>query len=224
MERTLNKELPNSVGKSVSISGRIEVRRDHGKLIFLDVRDRSGTVQVVVSPKAPGALEVAKDLRAQWVVSIEGEVKARTENTKGEGPLGGVELVAQAIRVLSKAEELPFELGTEVNIDTHFDHLPLTLRSKRGRDIFTMQASILEAYRASLRKQEFTEFQAPGLVGSDAEGGAAAFKVAYYDEQTAFLATSPQFYKQIMIGPFERVFTIAKVFRAERSATTRHLS
>ena len=224
MERTLNKELPNSIGKSVSISGRVEVRRDHGKLIFLDVRDRSGTVQVVVSPKALGALEVAKDLRAQWVVSIEGEVKARPENTKGEGSLGGVELAAQAIQVLAKAEELPFELGTEVNIDTHFDHLPLTLRSQRSRDIFTMQASILESYRASLRRHEFTEFQAPALVGGDAEGGAAAFKVEYYNDKTAYLATSPQFYKQIMVGPFERAFTVAKIFRAEKSATTRHLS
>ena len=224
MERTLNKELPGSVGKSVSVAGRVEVRRDHGKLIFLDVRDRSGTVQVVVSPKAPEALEVAKDLRAQWVVSIKGEVKARPENTKGEGPLGGVELAAQAIQVLAKAEELPFELGTEVNIDTHFDHLPLTLRSVRSRDIFTMQASILESYRASLRKRDFTEFQAPALVGGDAEGGAAAFKVEYYNDKTAFLATSPQFYKQIMVGPFERAFTVCKIFRAEKSATTRHLS
>src|SRR3990167_9979602 len=115
MERTLNKELPGSVGKSVSVAGRVEVRRDHGKLIFLDVRDRSGTVQVVVSPKAPETLEIAKDLRAQWVVAIEGEVKARPESMKVEGPLGGVELVAQAIRVLSKAQELPFDLGTEVN-------------------------------------------------------------------------------------------------------------
>ncbi|MBI4079822.1 aspartate--tRNA(Asn) ligase [Candidatus Kaiserbacteria bacterium] len=223
-ERTLNRDLPDAIGKSVSIAGWVEVRRDHGKLIFLDIRDRSGTVQVVVTPKAAKVLEVAKDLRAQWVVEIEGEVKARPENMKGERPLGGVELVAQTIAVLSKAQELPFELGTEVNIDTHFDHLPLTLRSKRSRDIFTMQASILETYRASLRRQEFTEFQAPAIVGGDAEGGAAAFKVEYYDETIAFLATSPQFYKQIMVGPFERAFTIAKIFRAERSATTRHLS
>lgn len=221
--RTLNRDLSNSIGKTVQIAGWVEVRRDHGKLIFLDVQDRSGTVQVVVTPKAAEALEAAKELRAQWVVSIEGEVKARPENMKGEGPLGGVELVAEHIHVLSKAQELPFELGTDVNIDTHFDHLPLTLRSKRSRDIFTMQASILEAYRASLRRQEFMEFQAPAIVGGDAEGGAAAFKVQYY-ETTAFLATSPQFYKQIMVGPYERAFTVAKIFRAERSATTRHLS
>ncbi len=224
MNRALNRELPGIIGKPAQIAGWVEVRRDHGKLIFLDVRDRSGTVQVVVTPKAAEALEVGKELRAQWVISVDGEVKARPENMKSEGPLGGVEISAQSIRVLSKAHELPFELGTEVNIDTHFDHLPLTLRSKRSRDIFTLQASILEAYRASLRRQEFMEFQAPAIVGGDAEGGAAAFKIEYYDDTIAFLATSPQFYKQIMVGPFERAFTTAKIFRAERSATTRHLS
>jgi nondiscriminating aspartyl-tRNA synthetase len=75
-----------------------------------------------------------------------------------------------------------------------------------------------------LRNQGFTEFEAPALVGADAEGGAAAFKVEYYYDQTAYLATSPQFYKQIMVGPFERAFTVAKIFRAEKHATTRHLS
>ena len=224
MERTLNKDLPPHVGQTVGIAGWVDVRRDHGKLIFLDIRDRSGIVQVVVTPKAAEALETAKELRAQWVVEIEGEVKARPEATKGEGPLGGIELSAQSIKVLSRAHELPFELGTEVNLDTHLDHLPLTLRSQRSRDIFTMQAAILGSYRSSLRKQGFTEFVAPSLVGGDAEGGAAAFKVEYYYDQTAYLATSPQFYKQIMVGPFERAFTVCKIFRAEKSATTRHLS
>lgn len=224
MERILNKELPAKVGQSVTIAGWVSVRRDHGKLIFLDIRDRSGEVQVVVTPKAAKALEVAKEVRAQWVVQITGEVKARPDNTKSEGPLGGIELSAQSLTVLSPAQELPFELGTEVNLDTHLDYLPLTLRSERSRDIFAVEATILDSYRTSLRAQGFTEFTAPALVGGDAEGGAAAFKVEYFKEEVAFLATSPQFYKQIMVGPFERAFTVAKIFRAEKSATTRHLS
>lgn len=222
--RTLNAELPALVGKTARIAGWVSVRRDHGKLIFLDVRDRSSEVQVVISPKAPGALEVAKELRPQWVVAIEGEAKARPDNMKGEGPCGGIELVAQKIEVLSKAEELPFDMSAELNLDTHLDYLPLTLRTERSRDIFTMQSTILSAYRESLRTQSFIEFTAPALVGGDAEGGAAAFKVEYFNEEVAYLATSPQFYKQIMVGPFERAFTVAKIFRAEKSATTRHLS
>ena len=98
------------------------------------------------------------------------------------------------------------------------------MRSQRARDIFAVQASILEAYRASLHAQDFTEYVSPAIVGGDAEGGAAVFKVDYHYDKTAYLATSPQLYKQIMVGPLERVCTIAKVFRAEKSSTTRHLS
>jgi aspartyl/asparaginyl-tRNA synthetase len=87
-----------------------------------------------------------------------------------------------------------------------------------------MQATILDSYRNSLREQGFTEFIAPALVGSDSEGGGAVFKVEYFKEIAAYLAVSPQLYKQIMVGPFERAFTVAKIFRAEKSATTRHLS
>lgn len=224
MERILTAELPQHIGATVSIAGWVDVRRDHGKLIFLDIRDRGGTVQVVVTPKAAEALEVAKELRAQWVIALTGEVKERPESMRGEGPLGGVEVSVQSIRILSKAQELPFEVDTEVNLDTHLDYLPLTLRSERSRDIFTMQSTILDAYRQSLISQGFTEFAAPALVGEDAEGGAAAFKVEYFNEEVAYLATSPQFYKQIMVGPFERAFAVAKIFRAEKSATTRHLS
>src|SRR3989338_4116724 len=223
-ERTLIANLLDCVNRKVSIFGWLDIRRDHGKLIFLDIRDRSGIVQVVVTPKVAEALEIAKRLRPQWVVRVEGEVKERPETMRTESPLGGIELVAVKIEVISEAQELPFELGAGLNIDTHLDYLPLTLRSERGRDIFRVQATIVEAYRQSLRSQGFTEFQSPSLVGGDAEGGAAAFKVGYYYDTTAFLATSPQFYKQIMVGAFERVFAVCKIFRGEKHATTRHLS
>lgn len=223
-ERTLIRQLPDMAGHAVSISGWVSVRRDHGKLVFLDIRDRSGEVQVVVTPKDAAAMEVAKQLRAEWVVEVEGKVKKRPESMRSAGICGMIEISSPNIKVLSPAQELPFELNAAVNIDTHFDYLPLTLRTERSRDIFTLQAAIVEAYRASLRAMEFTEFQAPSLVGGDAEGGAAVFKVDYYYDTTAFLATSPQFYKQIMVGPFERAFTVAKVFRGEKHATTRHLS
>ena len=224
MERTLNKELPSKIGQDASIAGWVDIRRDHGKLIFLDVRDRSGIVQVVVTPKAVEALETAKELRSQWAVRIEGQVKARPENMRSEGALGAYEFSAQKIDILSRAEVLPFELGTEVNIDTHLDLLPLTVRSERARDIFLMQETLIDGFRVGLRTQGFTEFQAPALVGGDAEGGAAAFSVDYYYEKKAYLATSPQFYKQIMVGAFERVFATPKVFRGEKHSTTRHLS
>lgn len=119
---------------------------------------------------------------------------------------------------------MPFDFSADLNLDTYLDHLPLTIRRERARDIFKVQEAIIAEFRAALRAQDFTEFQAPALVGGDAEGGAAAFTVDYYYEQKAYLATSPQFYKQIMVGAFERAFATPKVFRGEKHATTRHLS
>ncbi|MBC7836402.1 aspartate--tRNA(Asn) ligase [Acetobacteraceae bacterium] len=223
MERTLIGDLNKKVGESVLVQGWVSVRRDQGKMVFFDFRDRSGSVQGVVLPKSE-AIETAKEVRSEYVVGVEGLVNKRPDkNINPEVQNGDIELEVQKLQVLSKAE-IPFELGTETNLDTYLDHLPFTLRSQRAKDIFTMQGAILDAYRSSLRAQGFTEFIAPALVGGDAEGGAAAFKVEYFYDKTAFLATSPQFYKQIMVGPFERAFTVAKIFRAEKSATTRHLS
>ncbi|MEK9131531.1 MAG: aspartate--tRNA(Asn) ligase [Patescibacteria group bacterium] len=225
MERTYIKDLKEKVGTEVSISGSVDVRRDQGKLIFFEFRDMTGKVQGVILPNAKEAHAVGSTLRPEWVVTVHGKVNARPEkNVQKDKENGDIELEILSITVLSAAHELPFELGTDVHLDTHLDNFPFTVRSPRSKDIFKMQASILNAYRNSLASQNFTEFIAPALVGGDAEGGAAAFKVDYFYEKKAFLATSPQLYKQIMVGAFERAFTIAKVFRAEKSATTRHVS
>ena len=219
------KDLKENVGKEVVVAGWVDVRRDQGKIVFFDVRDMTGLVQCVALPSRGEVIEKAKEIRPEWVLKITGIVNKRPEKNINTGVLNGdVELEVLGIEVLSQAKELPFALDAELNFDTYLDYLPLTLRTQRAKDIFTVQATILQAYRDSLRAQNFTEFEAPALVGGDAEGGAAAFKVEYYYEQTAYLATSPQFYKQIMVAPFERAFTVAKIFRAEKSATTRHLS
>ncbi len=224
MERTLIKDLATKVGENVLIKGWVSVRRDQGKMVFFDFRDMTGTVQGVVLPKS-AAIEIAKEVTRESAVAVTGVLNKRPEKNIVAGKLNGdIELQIEGIELLSKAQALPFDLDAEVHLETHLDHLPLTLRTERSRDIFTMQASILQAYRESLKAQNFMEFEAPALVGGDAEGGAAAFKVEYFKESTAYLATSPQFYKQIMVGPFERAFTVAKIFRAEKSATTRHLS
>ncbi|MGB4076872.1 MAG: aspartate--tRNA(Asn) ligase, partial [Minisyncoccia bacterium] len=222
-ERVLMGELSGHIGKTVSIAGFVDVRRDQGKLVFFDFRDRSGAVQGVVLPASP-AMEAAKEVRTEYVVQVEGMVNKRPEKNSVDRQNGDIELSIQGIEILSRAEELPFDKDTDLTIDTRFDYRPYTLRSQRDRDIFSVQATILDAYRNSLKRQGFTEFVAPALVGGDAEGGSAVFSVGYYNDKTAYLATSPQLYKQIMVGAFERVFTIAKIFRAEKSATTRHLS
>lgn len=223
-DRTYIKDLGQKIGEKVLINGWVDVRRDHGKLIFIVLRDGTGTVQTVVNAKNEAVLHIAETLHPEWCVGFEGEVKERPENMKKEEMNGTLEIAVDKITILSKAQELPFEKEADVNLDTYFDHLPLTLRRRRARDIFSVQATILNTFRDSLTSWNFTEFQAPVLVGGDAEGGAAAFKVGDYYGKSAFLATSGQLYKQIMVGPFERAFTIAKTFRGEKSATTRHLA
>lgn len=221
-DRIYIKDLKGYVAKEVTIAGWVDVRRDQGKMVFFDMRDMTGKVQCVTLPSHVEALEQAKEIRPEWVLKVSGLVKERNDKNAEKG--GGVEIEVLSITVIAKAEELPFDMTAELNLDTYLDYLPLMLHSERTRDIFTMQSSILEAYRSSLRRQGFTEFMSPAIVGGDAEGGAAAFKLEYFKDKSAFLATSPQFYKQIMVGGFERASTMAKVFRAEKSATTRHLS
>lgn len=225
MERTLIQDLQGKVGESVLVKGWVSVRRDQGKLVFFDIRDRSGTVQAVALPQYDDVIMLAKETRPQCVVEMQAMVNKRPEkNINAEAQNGDIELEIKALHLLSQPKELPFELDTEVNLDTHLDYLPYTLRSERSKDIFKVQATVAEAFRESMRAQDFTEFQSPSLVGGDAEGGAAAFEVKYYYEQRAFLATSPQFYKQILAGVYERAFTVAKIFRGEKHATSRHLS
>jgi nondiscriminating aspartyl-tRNA synthetase len=119
--------------------------------------------------------------------------------------------------------EVPFDKNTKVNIDTNADHMPFTLRSKRNVAVFKIQAEIVRSFRDFLNSQDFVEFQSPKLIGEDAEGGANSFDVEYFGH-TAHLAQSPQLYKQIMVGVFERVFAVGNVYRAEKHATSRHLN
>ncbi|MBU6323720.1 aspartate--tRNA(Asn) ligase [Patescibacteria group bacterium] len=224
MERTLIGELGRHVGETVSISGSVDVRRDQGKMVFFDFRDRSGVVQGVVLPGS-SALQAAKECRSEYVVRVEGKVNKRPEkNAKADKQNGDIELEISAMTVLTAAETLPFEPEAELNLDTYLDYLPLTLRTPRARAIFKVQSRIIAAYRAFLASEGFTEFQAPKLIGDDAEGSGEVFEVPYFYDKTAHLATSPQLYKQIMVGVFERVYATGIVFRAEKHATTRHLN
>ena len=224
MERTLISDLKAHTGQEVLIQGWVDVARDQGKVAFFDFRDRTGIVQGVVFGK-PELLEVAKTLKADFVVSITGKVNERPEKMRNDKVQNGdIELEILAIEVLSAAEPMPFAEDAELNLDTLLDYRPITLRRAHERAIFKVQAEILVAYRSYLNSQGFTEFQAPKLVGGDAEGGAEVFKVKYFKGVEASLATSPQLYKQIMAGVFERVFAVGPTFRAEKSATTRHLS
>ncbi|MDQ5955212.1 MAG: Aspartate--tRNA ligase, partial [Patescibacteria group bacterium] len=128
--------------------------------------------------------------------------------------------------ILAKAESLPFDMsldGYNLDLTTELDHRALTLRHPRLQAIFKVQATIIDAFREYMKSQDFFEFQAPAITPASAEGGAEVFEVEYFDKK-AYLTQSPQLYKQIVMTAFERVFSVNKVFRAEPSATTRHIT
>ncbi|MFH1509765.1 MAG: aspartate--tRNA(Asn) ligase, partial [Candidatus Nealsonbacteria bacterium] len=130
------------------------------------------------------------------------------------------------IKVLSESDPIPFdytEKDLQVSLPTLLDQRPLTIRNEKIKAIFKLADVIVDSFRKTLKEMDFIEFQSPSIVPAVAEGGAEIFKVDYY-KYKAYLAQSPQLYKQIMLGAFERVFTIAHVFRSEPSVTTRHLS
>lgn len=226
MERTLIGDLNTHIGEEVSISGWIDVRRDQGKMVFFDIRDRSGIVQGVVLPGSE-ALETAKTLRNEFVVRIIGAVNKRPEKNVQESKANGaIELEIKGIEVLGAAEALPFDMsvdGFNLDLTTQLDHRALVLRHPRLRAIFKVQNAIIDSFREYMKSKDFFEFQAPAIVPTTAEGGAEVFQIGYFDKQ-AYLSQSPQLYKQIVMTAFERVFSVNKIFRAEPSATTRHLT
>ncbi|MBM2817735.1 MAG: putative Aspartate--tRNA ligase (Aspartic acid translase) [Parcubacteria group bacterium] len=223
MERIYIREIKNKIGEDVKLAGWVDVRRDHGKLIFIDLRDMSGKAQMVALPNHKEAHDNASKLRSEWVVEIVGKVNKRPEKMINKNEeLGEVEVEIMEVKILSEAE-IPFEKGAVTNLDTHLDNLPLTLRTEKSKAVFKVQAEIVKAFREFLNQENFTEFQAPKLIGEDAEGGANSFDVTYF-KHIAHLAQSPQLYKQIMVGVFERVFAVGNVYRAEKHSTTRHLN
>jgi len=228
LKRVLAKDSPELVSKEVKIEGWVKIRRDHGKLIFLDIRDRSGIIQAVVNPSvSEEAYKIACELRPEYAVSLTGKVNQRPQNAVNKDIVSGtVELEVATIEILAKAETLPFDMGSEelnLEIPTLLDFRSLALRHPKVASIFKVQEAVVDAFREAAEKLDCTEIFVPTIVASATEGGAEVFKVNYYD-YSAYLTQSPQLYKQIMVGVFERVYTISHAYRAEPSVTTRHLA
>jgi nondiscriminating aspartyl-tRNA synthetase len=220
MERTLALETIKKTGKKVRLCGWVERRRDHGQLVFIDLKDRSGLVQIVGE-------EGLGDLRISDVIEIEGKVRPRPKQLiNPKLPTGKVEVGVEKIKILAKAAPLPFDTSKDwldLELPTLLDHRALTIRHQSIKAIFKVGEVVVETFRKSLKKVGFTEYESPIIVPATAEGGAEVFPVQYFDYQV-FLGQSPQLYKQMMLGAFERVFTVTHAFRAEPSVTTRHLT
>jgi nondiscriminating aspartyl-tRNA synthetase len=228
MQRTIIAETLNKIDQEVLLKGWVRIVRSHGKLVFLDLRDGSGTVQIVVNQQmSDEAYKIATELHPEFVIEVIGLIKKRPQKTENkELTTGSVEIEAKTINILQKAEVLPFDMGgKDLNLElpTLLDHRGLTLRHPKVASIFKVQETIIDSFRKACKEKGFTEFQSPVIIPQGAEGGSEVFEIKYFDHK-AYLAQSPQFYKQIMVGVFERVFTVNKTLRAEPSMTTRHLT
>lgn len=221
------KDLKDFIGQEVLIAGWVDVRRDQGKLVFMDMRDMTGKVQGVVLPSHAEAMEQVKEVRTEWVLKVTGIVNKRPERNVKEGVMNGdIELEITGIEILAQAAPLPFDMsqdGYNLELTTELDNRSLVLRQAKIQAIFKVQETIIDSFREFMKKNMFFEFQAPAITPATAEGGAEVFQVGYFDKK-AYLTQSPQLYKQIVMSAFERCFSVNKVFRAEPSSTTRHLT
>lgn len=212
-------ELIHYIGKTISLHGAIyKIRRMSG-FAFLILRTKRSMVQCVYREGISNFL--LDELKEEACVIITGEVLAE-ERSKA-----GYEINVKGIEVLSfSSEDLPVVINNkclEVSLDTLLDYRPITLRNERERAVFKIQEGICRGIREFLTAEQFTEIHSPKIVYAGAEGGANIFKLDYFGRE-AYLAQSPQFYKQMMVGVFERVFEIAPVYRAEKHDTARHLN
>lgn len=219
--RTLTNELARHIGETVTIEGWLHKKRLLGGLNFLTVRDRRGIAQCLVDNK--DEIEKLRGMQIGTVVSMTGTVVA------DERAPGGAELHDVVVTVqVPVTDEPPIEVDKPIphkseNLDTLFEQRVLNLRNLQEQKIFRIRADLTWYIREFLRAREFVEIDTPKLLAEATEGGAEVFKLDYFGK-TATLAQSPQFYKQIMVGVFERVFEIGHSYRAEPSATTRHLT
>lgn len=221
MTRTLTRELASKSGETVTIKGWLHKKRLLGGLNFITVRDRSGLAQSLVDNK--DELEKLRGMQIGTVLSLTGTVVA------DERAPGGAELHDVTVEVeVAVTDEPPIEIDKPIshkpeNLDTLFEYRVLNIRNLQEQKIFKIRGDLTHYIREHLRGREFVEIDTPKLLAEATEGGAEVFKLDYFGK-TATLAQSPQFYKQIMVGAFERVFEIGHSYRAEPSATTRHLT
>jgi nondiscriminating aspartyl-tRNA synthetase len=221
MSRTIIADAVSRSGEAVMIKGRVTVRRDHGKIVFLDIADYTETLQVVA---APG---IAGEVKPGDAVAVTGLIRRRPEKLVNPKLFtGAVEMEAEKIEVLARSEVYPFDMGKpdlDLELPTLLDFRGLTLRHPKIQAIFKVQSVIIEAFRQSLRSRGFLEFQAPGIIPAIPEGGTEVFEVKYFKNK-AYLSQSPQLYKSLLVSSFERVFSVNQIYRAEPSVTTRHLT
>jgi nondiscriminating aspartyl-tRNA synthetase len=221
MERTLTTQVSEHIGQRVQVQGWLHALRKLGGVTFVVVRDGWGTVQAVSEDEGELQALLAAGLGAETVLALEGLVVAEPQAP------GGIELRQVAVEVITPVmETLPLPLNKrqiKASLPTLLDHAVVANRHPARRAVFRLAAGAMAGFRATLGARGFTEIQTPKIVASATESGSNVFKIDYFG-RPAYLAQSPQFYKQIMVGVFERVCEVGPVFRAEPHDTTRHVN
>lgn len=224
MQRTQTNEITQHVGETVTVVGFVHAIRNQGKIGFLRLRDRYGSVQVVVLKNHEAAFAALDTLSLESVIKVTGLAKEAPQVPEK------LEIEALTIEILSAAEpELPIPVvvekgGGEADVTLRFDWRWLDLRLPDKQQIFSVWTALEKGFRTVYEKEGFIQVYAPSLMNAPSESGAEVFEVQYFDRK-AYLAQSPQFYKQMaMAAGFERVFMTGPVFRAELSFTTRHMT
>lgn len=217
MKRVVIGQVSEYVGSKVKISGFLSVLRDQKKMQFLVVKDRTGSVQAILEKQANAeAAEKVSALMEGSTVIIVGKVVAAPQVK-----LGGIEIQIENIEICTIADPLP--VTAESSLDKRMDYRWVDLRRDETLLIFQVQTALEKAMRDFWDKEEFIEIHSPKLMGTASESGSELFSLDYFGEKTAYLAQSPQFYKQMaMAAGFERIFEIGPVYRANPSFTSRH--
>jgi aspartyl-tRNA synthetase len=221
MNRTLVTELAAREGESVTVSGWVNTRRDHGGLIFVDLRDHTGIIQIVVQPDQPKAFEIAEHVRDEYVLSVSGMVKQRDEGLKNPNiPTGDIEIVADSIRILNRSEALPIPIqpdAPQANEESRLRYRYLDLRRPKMQETLKKRADYYRIMRDYMDEQNFIEVTTPILANSSPEG-ARDFLIPSRVHEGKFYALpqAPQQFKQLlMVGGVPRYYQIAACFRDE---------
>ncbi|GCE26538.1 aspartate--tRNA(Asp/Asn) ligase [Dictyobacter alpinus] len=221
MERMRTTEVMSHVGERIRVAGWLHSLRRMGGINFLLIRDGWGLIQAVAETEEEIAVLQPENVGVESIIVVEGLVKSEPQAP------GGVELHELKIELLNPVSEIPpislnkRKLNAQLN--TLLDHAAVTNRHPLRRATLRLSAGIMAGFRDILTSRAFTEIQTPKIVAAATESGANVFQLDYFG-RPAYLAQSPQFYKQIMVGVFERVFEVGPVFRAEPHDTTRHLN
>ncbi|MGA3059686.1 MAG: aspartate--tRNA(Asn) ligase [Candidatus Bathyarchaeia archaeon] len=216
------KVTPEFDGQEVTLFGWVQEIRDLGGIRFIILQDREGTIQITIPKKriAPEVLGKSELLQKRFSLAVRGTVKKTNMTSRG------IEIIPREIKIFSTAiEQLPIDITgkTPASIEARLDARPLDLCQEKSLAVFKIQHTALEAIRSFLFEKGFLEVHTPRIIASATEGGAELFSVDYFG-QKAYLAQSPQLYKEELTLSFEKVFEVGPFFRAEESHTRRHLS